>query len=66
MFYTIIIQHLGPYTFLEKQWKDIIGFDDANELVEFRRFKGFHFLRDKSVGPLTEEATVLNIPTVVS
>ena len=61
-----ILRERGPYTFLQKRWKQIIGFEDGNKFVVFRQFKGFHFLRDKSVGDLSDEVTVLNIPIAVS
>lgn len=60
-----ILKERGPYTFLEKMWRDDISFD-SDRFVTFKRFKGFHFLRDKSVGPLSDEVTALNIPIVVS
>lgn len=60
-----IVTERGPYTFLQKIRKEIIGFENSKQLISYKDFKTYHFLREKSVGGLDDEITVVNIPVVV-
>lgn len=60
-----VLVERGPYTFLEKRVKEIIGFEEDNKFVVYREQKFFHFVPELSEGTLDDEINALNIPVVV-
>ena len=61
-----VLKEKGPYTFAQRKWKEINGFEDRSRLLSYKEFKTYHFLRDKSIGGLEDQMTAVNIPVVVS
>lgn len=61
-----VLKERGPYTFIQKRWKEIIGFEDRSRLLSYKEYKTYHFSREKSIGGLEDEIIALNIPVVVS
>lgn len=60
-----IVRERGPYCYVVKSWKEILEFEDANRLMSYKEHRTYHFVRDKSIGNLDEEITMLNIPFIV-
>lgn len=60
------ITERGPYTFVQKRWKEIVRFDEMDKFVEYKEFKRFNFVANMSVGDLSDEVTALNIPLVAA
>ncbi|KAI1286721.1 Lysosome membrane protein 2 [Halotydeus destructor] len=61
-----VLKEKGPYTFFEKQWKEIVQFEDNGQFVAYKNRKSFHFLRDMSTGDLSDEVNALNLPAVAA
>lgn len=61
---TPVVVERGPYTFRQRIRKEIIEFENSKQLVSYKDFKTYHFIREKSVGDLTDEITVANIPVI--
>ncbi|RWS22752.1 platelet glycoprotein 4-like protein, partial [Leptotrombidium deliense] len=61
-----ILKERGPYVFLEKRYKEILGFEEDESLIIYKEFTSFYFDRSRSVGSLDDEIMVLNIPVVAA
>jgi len=60
-----ILEERGPYTFRETQKKVNVTFH-ANGTVTYKRLKTWYFVREMSVGDLTDVVTTINVPVVGS
>lgn len=62
------LQEVGPYVFRQSQIKELLNYSAVNETATYNEKKTYHFVREKSIGDLDENVTVVNTPlaTVVS
>lgn len=60
-----IVRERGPYFYSVKSWKDVLEFEDGNRLMSYKEHRSYHFVRERSIGSLDEEITILNIPLLV-
>ena len=61
-----LLAERGPFTYSVKSWKDSIEFEEGNRHLSYKEHRSYHFMKEKSVGNLENEITILNIPLLVS
>jgi hypothetical protein len=60
------LKERGPYTFYETREKEIVGWDNETDTIEYHDLKTFYFDQSLSDGHLDDEVSVINAPLVVS
>lgn len=60
------LEERGPYTYREWDEKQILGWSEDYQHLQYRVHKTYEFDREKSVGDQTDVITSLNVPLAVS
>jgi hypothetical protein len=61
-----VLRERGPYTYREWSTKEILGWSEDQQHLQYRVHKTYEFDRIRSVGDETDQITVLNVPLAVS
>ncbi|RWS03945.1 lysosome membrane protein 2-like isoform X1, partial [Dinothrombium tinctorium] len=59
-----IFEERGPYVFRERIQKEVIDWNEDETLISYRTRKSYYFDAELSVGDLTENVTIVNVPLI--